>query len=1830
MATDWSQFESVDSGGNTAVASPPVAPPQAGPDWSQFEALPPADQLQGGDENAQEAGVGDILKAALGWAGGVARGDDSTPALPTGMHRVQHPLIAPELPPAEPQTETMESDIVAPIEKGIGDAVSTVGNIPANVYNAGSAMTKAYPPIPLPFQTGKSVLPQSLIDAAKDAASDEFGTGASGDLAQAAANVTGKTLEGMTTPEGLGQLPFLESKLGRVAVLALNASQTPEQVQQTVKTFKDPDATRAEKWAALGNTGVNLAMTAGLALSLKPGQVSAELTPEEAAKVVEPPQPPNPNEQTQVNDQTGRAPQPPESSQQGSAPEQKSPAENAQSPLAVKPAASPPAIGDALVAKATDAVRAQGGASVSLLQRRLNLGYQQASDLLNELEKRGVVGPARGTQAREILTQPQEPNASQIQEATEVHGDVRPQSGQRESQVPAQESSAGVQPNPVPNAQAPQSEVALKPAVAIAEHPLDKPFKKGFTQDALKFGASLDPAHPEILARLKELEEKARGELHNIPKDLEHFQQLSVAGSKKQWLTEAIQAAEGLDERDAARELLGPDYKPPFPTEKLREGELTSQSTKPETLTPANVETEADVPAAKKAQPLGSGTKFDGKAAREQKKFLLDAIDQAIKEAPESVPRNEHDAVLDRLETQGSKPEYYAQYGVKETDTFDNLKQAVRQASFKSKPKVTIKVPGDGEFDIIHSKAALKAFKERANKFPTTAPRVASATVKRTTPTSPAPIGKVSPENTLKALRDVASDDPTRAAISGVWSDGKQTVATNGRILTIVKHGLGGTKEEPKVFTTEGKPYVKKTPDEPEFPNWRQVVPPDFKNSLKNLDTEKLFNILTQAKGVTTDRSNSVKVYANKDGTIGLSSGDPEVSSYATNIDPDAKPIFAADPQYIIDALNAARSVGDGKIELAWNDELGAFRIKSKNAESIIMPMRIEGSEQLQREAVKAAQTAKPIPKGPGIVGMGGAVPGEVSQPTIEDQITGNLAPPRPPPAPLETPAQPSTINAIRDSLKTAFDTARGNVDAALNRTFPQTTRIDPRLGELGARWVSSPIAARASAEVFAADVLGHSGVDPVKLGAALTEDNLQSIRNAFEEKADEAENRDEIVSDLQGELENLTDFDEEDPDVRKQKAQLKREISRVSKLTDEDAEKFRAQAGKVKSFIGAEDFPFKTQDDYQNFLDDPKTKEVLERHRSLWQSVIDPQYKAAQQIDPDFELPSRGLQTGARINLRAVQEGEPPLKNTVSTVRRGNLLGTLRRKSPFGVQAKGTGEAYALNYYDLIENTFNKQLEVANRNAFDAALVKAKQAVIAKPGEDVSIGGKKATEFPLRRQKVVFPGGAAAQNQSIYINSRLAPEYRIGANVDQAPPSVLRSLGQVALPALNRAALAGLTDATTHSINLLTALGTLPGGSGKLLQDSILSALPGRPDAFIAIGRAIAKGFGDNRAQEAALAEIGAMKPGQYQTTRNPASWLHSGSDVIRWLDKSVRLALDDSYKRLAQQGIFENSETARREFINQVGQYNKRAQTYYKRFFRDTGLGPFVTAGTTFNNLGVRAALGPLIGPGVRATSVPAALALRANMAAKLAGTVGTIALLNYALTHNKGGGAMGRPGVRLGAIDTGQNDKQGRPLQLDVLSMTGPGRGLRVLGARGFGEAKLNGLPTGTALDAGARDILNSAVAPFAGPAIRFGSVAATGYPPAKDVGRVSPVVPPGQNQTAANLKQALLDANPVVSGLVKAGQPGSTGLTEELKTQLPRLVPQPGKQPAMMKDYPAIVRRAQANAYIEDVIGRARKMAPADRVPFLLDAVKKLESPQDQRKAIREFKYRKVDK
>ena len=53
--------------------------------------------------------------------------------------------------------------------------------------------------------------------------------------------------------------------------------------------------------------------------------------------------------------------------------------------------------------RAVDLILEKEKASVSMLQRQFRIGYNRAARLMDELERRGMVGPEEGSKPRKVL-----------------------------------------------------------------------------------------------------------------------------------------------------------------------------------------------------------------------------------------------------------------------------------------------------------------------------------------------------------------------------------------------------------------------------------------------------------------------------------------------------------------------------------------------------------------------------------------------------------------------------------------------------------------------------------------------------------------------------------------------------------------------------------------------------------------------------------------------------------------------------------------------------------------------------------------------------------------------------------------------------------------------------------------------------------------------------------------------------------------------------------------------------------------------------------------------------------------------------------------------------------------------------------------------------------------------------------------------------------------------------------------------------------------------------------------------------------------------------------
>lgn len=248
------------------------------------------------------------------------------------------------------------------------------------------------------------------------------------------------------------------------------------------------------------------------------------------------------------------------------------------------------------------------------------------------------------------------------------------------------------------------------------------------------------------------------------------------------------------------------------------------------------------------------------------------------------------------------------------------LEKAIKEKDLDAAPKIRIEVPGDGEFTLVNTKEALTEFRKTAAKlFPTKTSVARGPSIPSTKPTAIPPLGKPKSAGELIRIAGVAtSNDSTRAVINNVLSDGKNIIATDGRRLVQITGKAGGSEAKPVHFDPKTLKTIK-NPDQ--FPNWRQVVPdPSEQHEIGKINTGELLKKLIQADELSSDKANSVKLWKEKDGSIGVTMNNPELGEYSSLTDPDSAALIAAyNPKFLIDAMKMARAMGHES--LTWKGE---------------------------------------------------------------------------------------------------------------------------------------------------------------------------------------------------------------------------------------------------------------------------------------------------------------------------------------------------------------------------------------------------------------------------------------------------------------------------------------------------------------------------------------------------------------------------------------------------------------------------------------------------------------------------------------------------------------------------------------------------------------------------------------------------------------------------------------------------------------------------------------------------------------------------------------------
>ena len=278
------------------------------------------------------------------------------------------------------------------------------------------------------------------------------------------------------------------------------------------------------------------------------------------------------------------------------------------------------------------------------------------------------------------------------------------------------------------------------------------------------------------------------------------------------------------------------------------------------------------------------------------------------------------------------------------------------------------RVPGDGDFTITNTKAALKQFAEIIQKFPTTKPSQPGGGNLRETESTIPPVGKTISlgQKTLNEVlgRSVSTDD-ARASIQVVFSDGAQMVATDGSHIIRIKTNLGGGTPETPVFR-DAKGAVVPNEDVGTFPAFDQLFTKESGAALvfKDVDTGRLIHLLHQARAALNEKSQLAVLWRNADGSYGISAEVPGESSYSHNVQRGARNLSGFQVGTLLKVLKAARISGADKVDISktlGGDNLNPLVVKSPGFDALVMPWKNDAA--LNKTALTSEHLAAPLKK---------------------------------------------------------------------------------------------------------------------------------------------------------------------------------------------------------------------------------------------------------------------------------------------------------------------------------------------------------------------------------------------------------------------------------------------------------------------------------------------------------------------------------------------------------------------------------------------------------------------------------------------------------------------------------------------------------------------------------------------------------------------------------------------------------------------------------------------------------------------------------------------------
>lgn len=693
----------------------------------------------------------------------------------------------------------------------------------------------------------------------------------------------------------------------------------------------------------------------------------------------------------------------------------------------------------------------------------------------------------------------------------------------------------------------------------------------------------------------------------------------------------------------------------------------------------------------------------------------------------------------------------------------------------------------------------------------------------------------------------------------------------------------------------------------------------------------------------------------------------------------------------------------------------------------------------------------------------------------------------------IDTQAIGKFVAGIKDRVVSAVKHVGFELAELRGKMFPRTAAKSEEAANDITHFVAANGFIRLETPDMIDRVMGKDATPEKRLlhGTALSEERHRTARYNYTEQSRLASN---AAADARGAAER-------ELDPVKHAAHLEEAAKQSRRATE-----YMHLAQGVKTFVGDPDYPLPDEATLRKVWDSPdyqQTRKGWEEHMRLF---MERNYRESQGLADGEPIDSLSQIPEVPINARV---GMPGSRGQPVAGGRGNLKNPKQVEYQFAKEAKLNADKYDTDLGSMIENSMGAYAG-AMKAAMYRGLVDSGLAKWGKRGAGYSDeSGVTFKELP----GVNPPKGTQAAEPgetSLYVHPDSYHDVRRALEVDKPlEPGTVKAFNQ----ALTTAALASTVEMVSHGKNLLTFL-FKPGVN---------------PLDVITEGRKILSKDPDTMKRLSELARIGALKTsglesmeGQEPTSKlDPRTWLKYGGEVLDFLQQTMRLVGENAYDRLVKTGRVEASETGKRDFINQLGQYNRAGQQKYVALLRDTGWGPFATAGTNYYMQGLSSLYGD---PGLKGSSTAHRIGLHAEVLGRIALVAGTAAFINY-LAHGRVDGSDDTP---LGAIKLG--DSNGKTIYYDLTNLTGLTRGMRATGLLALSEGMRRGDTGGQIFDKGFRHAWQSALHPAEGPAVAAIHTAFTGE---NSIGtKLSKKAMPGQSQSLNDLTAALMNANPII--------------------------------------------------------------------------------------------------